>query len=76
MSSSPQERASSVDRVVIRTVAHALLGLELRDDEACRLEGALAGLRQLVKEIEAVPLPYLAEPFIAPHDECLDGRVE
>ncbi len=51
---------------LIRTYGREVLGLTLSDDEADALVGAVAGLRNLVAEIERVPLPYAEEPFTSP----------
>jgi len=62
-----------VDIVWIRKAAQELFGLELDSADATVLSESIRALRKLVREVEAVELPYLADPFIAPgRDEWLE----
>ena len=57
----------------IREAAQELFGLELDSADATVLSESIRALRKLVREVEAVELPYLADPFIAPgRDEWLE----
>lgn len=62
-----------MDNLWIRNAARDLLDLELDSADAAVLSESIRALRKLVRELEAVELPYLAEPFIAPgRDEWLE----
>ena len=62
-----------MDIVWIRKAAQELFGLELDSADATVLSESIRALRKLVREVEAVELPYLADPFIAPgRDEWLE----
>jgi hypothetical protein len=67
-----------LDSSAIRVVAAEMLGLNLTTTEAESLIAPLAGLRNLVRAIETVPLPYTAEPFVSPRsgDDWLENWPE
>ena len=50
----------------VRAYARDVLGLALTEVEANELAPALDAIRELVEQIESVPLPYFGEPFTSP----------
>jgi len=59
-----------------KAVAAEVLGLDLSEAEAASMALALAGLRRLVAEIEAVHLDYPGDPFVSPRmgDDWLERQ--
>jgi hypothetical protein len=55
-----------MDIEAIRKVGRDLLGLELTDNDAQELVAPLAGLRQLIDDVEKVGLNFTEEPFLSP----------
>ena len=67
-----------MDSSLIRAVAGEMLDLTLTTTEAESLITPLAGLRNLVRAIETVTLPYTADPFVSPRsgDDWLESWPE
>ena len=63
-----------MDSSLIRIVAGEMLDLDLTPTAAESLISPLAGLRNLVRAIETVPLPYVGDSFVAPG--CGDDWLE
>lgn len=64
-----------MDNLWIRRAAQELFDLEVDSADTAVLSESIRSLRKLVREVETVELPYLAEPFVAPgRDEWLGER--
>lgn len=57
---------TGMDAASLQLIARAGVGLALTESEAAALLPAYLALQELIRKLEAVPLPYTDDPFITP----------